>query len=96
MTASAIPLLKLYLMLPNGRSGLDRSLTACEQAYRGWMPAAMARRCWLGVDSEVVGGALPEGTNTGEYWGYCAQLFCCAEVGDGVLVNFVQWVPLLS
>ena len=48
------------------------------------------------VDSEVVGGALPEGNNAGEHWGYCAQLFCCADVGDGVLVYFVKGMPLLS
>ena len=60
-----------------------------------WRLNTICTQDWT-VDSEVVGGALPEGNNTGEYWGYCAQLFCCAEVGDGVLVNFVQWVPLLS
>ena len=49
-----------------------------------------------GVDGEVVGGTLPEGNNTGEHWGYCAQLFCCVDVGDGVLVYFVKRTPLLS
>ena len=29
-------------------------------------------------------------------WGYCAQLFSCVDVGDGVLINFVQRAPLLS
>ena len=48
------------------------------------------------IDGEVVGGALPEGDDTGEDWEYCAQLLSCADIGDGILVNFIEWTPLLS
>ena len=48
------------------------------------------------IDGEVMGGTLSEGDDTGEDWGYCAQLLSCADIGDGILVNFVKWTPLLS
>jgi hypothetical protein len=48
VNASLIPFLKLYLIIPKGRSVLGGLKITFEQAYRGGTPRSMARVWWGG------------------------------------------------
>jgi hypothetical protein len=82
VNASLIPFLKLYLIVPKGRSRLGELKIAFEQAYRGGMPRLMARAQWGGEDGLVMGESGLERNDSCEMGWMGAKVFCERDIID--------------